>query len=84
MGDAQKKRRLCRRDSDDQVERLISDRLKSFPAEVVESAVSSKGETVSNTWFDKFVYRCLCDVKLWFLLTREIGLVKTIYFCFLC
>jgi len=43
-----KRRRLGRRDSDDQVERVIQNKLGHFTPEVVESAVSSDGESVRD------------------------------------
>ena len=43
------KRRLARRDTDEQVERIISDRLLSkYPADVVHGSVSKGGETVQQ------------------------------------
>ena len=45
---AARRRRLSRRDSEDKVERCIQDRLKEFPAEVIEGARDSKGRSVRD------------------------------------
>ena len=43
-----KRRRLGRRDSDSQVERIIQNKLGHFSAEVIESAVNKNGETIRD------------------------------------